>query len=291
MPNLYIAPAEIKDNLPDFVQAATTKYDDALLRLSGQASRWIDLHCRRRFFPRVKTLYFDGNGRRVRWIDDVLSISALEYSEDYGATYTALAASGNWWLARAHEISHPGSYDQIVIDPNGTTIGVWPRYLRGLKLTGIWAYADDREECWESSGDTVQNNPLAAGGTSLTVTAVAGTTALGTSPRFGAGTLLRIGTEYIEVTAVATSTTLTILRGRNGSTAAEHAQGVAIDIWRPPDPVRQAAQILVVRSLLRAQQGYADSRADADLGQLFFLKKIDPEALVMLESYRLRQVA
>jgi hypothetical protein len=286
MPNLYITPAEIKDSIPDLIDAVTTKYDDALLRYAGRLSRFIDQHCERVFFPTSELRAFTGKGGRVMRIPDVLSISQLRYSEDDGATYTALTQSGNWHLARSGEFAHPGSYDQIVIDPNSTILGSWSTGIKAIELTGIWAYADDRDDCWEDSLDEVEDNPLAVGATEVTVNNAAGAGAFGPAPRFMAGMLARAGSEYWEISAVNTSTNkLTVLRGRNGTTAAQQAQNTQIDIWRPPGPVVDAAQIQVVRSHMRATQGYADSRANADIGQLFFLKKLDPEAQEKLQLY------
>lgn len=287
MPNCYISPEEIKATIPDMIQAATTTYDDPLLRYCNDVSRFIDRWCKRKFFPVSEVRYFDRTGPIITRVDDVLSISALEYSEDDAQTYAALAESGNWLLMRAEMHQNPGSYDQIKIDPNGTTLGTWPADLKALKATGIWAYADDRSDCWESSGDTVQDNPMDNSQVTLTVSDASGITAFGTAPRFGPGTLIRVESEYMEVTAEA-SDVLTVIRGRNGSSAASHVQTTPIDIWRAPEPVRNAAAIMAVRRHMRASQGFADSRADSEIGSLFFLKKIDPEAQELLASYRLK---
>jgi len=288
MPNLYITPAEIKDSIPDLIQAATTTYDDALLRYAHMLSRFVDQHCQRVFYPTSAVKQLTGNGLSVLWSRDVLSVSQLRYSEDYGASYTALAQSGNWHLARSGDFAHPGSYDQLVIDPNGGTLGAWPVGILALELTGIWGYADDRVDAWEDSLDEVEDNPLSSAATEVTVNDADGASSMGTAPRFMAGQLVRAGSEYWEVSAVNTTTNkLTVVRARNGTTAAMHVQNTQIDVWRPPEPVRAAAQITVVRHHMRATQGYADSRAQPDIGQLFFLKKIDPEAAELLAPYRL----
>ena len=284
--NLYVSPAEIKDNAPDAIRAATTKYDDVLTRMAGNASRDIDRFCRRVFYPWSGVRYFNGNGKRSLWIDDVISISELAYSDDDGATYTVLAEAGNWMLTRAGDHNHPGSYDMLEIDPNGTEIGVWPTGKKSLKLTGIWAYADDRALAFEATGLTVANNPLGAGATSVTASADAtGDDQFKGSPAVAAGMLARIELEYLECTDVAT-VTLTVLRGRNGTTDAAHVLGKAIEVWRPPEPVKEAAAIMAVRRLQRALQGYADASADVDLGRLRFVRGMDPEAERLLWNYR-----
>ncbi|HLC02119.1 MAG TPA: hypothetical protein VJK02_03720 [Anaerolineales bacterium] len=286
MSNLYVTPAEIKDNAPDAIRAATTKYDDVLTRMAGNASRDIDRWCRRVFYPWSGVRTFNGGGKRTLWIDDVISISQLRYSDDNGATYTALAQLANWHLARADDYNHPGSYDRLVIDPNSLILGVWPSGIKSVEVTGIWAYADDRAQAFEATGLTVANDPLAAGATSVTASADAtGDDQFKVSPAVGAGMLLRLELEYLECTDVAT-VTLTVLRGRNGTTDAAHAKLKPIEVWRPPEPVKEAAAIMAVRRLQRALQGYADASADVDLGRLRFVRGMDPEAERLLWHYR-----
>jgi hypothetical protein len=60
--------------------------------------------------------------------------------------------------------------------------------------------------------------------------------------RFQAGQLIRIESEYLLVRAVDTNAnTLTVKRGANGTTAAIHAGGTAISIYRPMETIEQAA--------------------------------------------------
>ena len=130
------------------------------------------------------------------------------------------------------------------------------------------------------------DNPLASGATSLEVTDVDGDDLFGLSPVFANGHLLRLESEFFEVTTVNKSDNkLTVLGARNGSTAAEHLQNVDVEIWRPPAPVRQAAAIMAVRMMQRASQGYADARANPELGQLQFVRRMDPEAKALLEPF------
>jgi hypothetical protein len=55
------------------------------------------------------------------------------------------------------------------------------------------------------------------------------------SPRFSAGMLIKIGSEWLEVTAATNSTTdtLTVKRGARGSTAAVHARYAPITVFSP----------------------------------------------------------
>lgn len=295
MPNIYATPTEIKSSAPDIISPGTTKYDNALLRLGAEASRRCDVFCGRWFYPISETRYYSGNGKTQFLIEDFILISALEYSEDDGANYTALTEAGNWIKARTDNLkrlnyNHPGSYDTIELDANSTILSAWPEGQRSLKITGVFSYSDDRDLAWEDSQDVVKDNPLASGATTLTVNDVDGENLYGAIPRLFAGMIIRIESEFCELTATdIEAETATIIRARNGSAAATHAAENQIDIWRPPDSIKQATAIMCVRSFERAMQGYADTRAEPDVGQLFFMKKIDPEAQEILRPYRIPQ--
>jgi len=158
---------------------------------------------------------------------------------------------------------------------------------RSLKITDIWCHHDDRTNAWEDSLDSVQSNPLALGTTALVVNDADGATGWGYIPRFAVGQLIRMESEYCEIGTVNAGTnTLTIVRARNGTTDVQHIQDIQIDIWRPPHPVKMAAIIQAVRQMERGFQGFADARATPEIGQLFYIKALDPEAQSLLVPYR-----
>ena len=103
-----------------------------------------------------------------------------------------------------------------------------------ITVTGYWGYHPNWESAWADSGDTVQDNPLSASATTLTVNdADAGSPA-----RFQVGQLLRIESEYLRVTAVdSTNNLLTVARGVQGTTAASHSVSTAIEIYQTPEDV------------------------------------------------------
>lgn len=287
MLNLYATPTEIKAAMPDGIRATTTKYDELLLRLAEQVSRFVDRWCRQPFYPQLATRYFNGRGKAGITVGALISLSAVEVSDDDGLTYRSLTLNTDyrptWW----GDHNDPRSWTQLAIDPNGSE-PAWPTGFRSVKVTGVWAYADDRDVAWQSSADTVQSNPLAAGATALVVADADGADALGITPRFQAGQLLRIEDEFVYCSAVTVGTnTLAIARARNGTTAAEHAQAKAIDIWRPPGPVNEATIIQVSRLMQRGFQGFGDARANVELGQMVYLRALDPEARALLEPYRI----
>lgn len=282
MPNAYATPTEIKAALPGSIRSTTTAYDAALLRLAGEVSRYVDNHCHRVFYPALATRYFHGRATRRQRVDDLLSITSVSISTDDGATYTALAGS-DYFATVEGDPNSPKSYTHLELTVNGA-YGYWPAGQKSVKVVGVWAFADDRNICWEDSLDTVENNPLASGGTSVTVNDDDGVDLWGFTPRFQAGQLARIESEYVEVTAAA-ATALTVVRARNGTAAAAHAQNVAIELWRPPEPVKQAVIIQLARGFARALQGFGDARAVPDLSTTIWTRALDPDVLTKLAHY------
>lgn len=252
------------------------------MRLAGEVSRFVDNHCHRAFFPTLATRYFHGRATRTLRVGDLLSITSVSISEDDGLTYTALAAD-DYFATVEGDPNSAKSYTHLEIAVNGD-YGYWPAGQKSVKVVGVWAYTDDRATCWEDSLDTVENNPLTSGGTSVTVNDDDGADLWGFTPRFQAGQLARCESEYWEHTATATNA-LTVARGRNGTTAAQHAQNAMIELWRPPEPVKQAVIIQLARGFARALQGFGDARAVPDISQMIWTRALDPDVVTKLAHY------
>ncbi len=282
MSNLYITPGEIKDVAPDFIRTSQTKYDDALLRTARAISRAIDDHTRKRFYPITEARYFTAIRGDELWIDDLVSVITVKTDEDADRVYETTWAATDYDLRPFNAV---GSHNRLTITPNGNN--AFPeRVARGIEIDGVWAKVEDRVAAYEDSGQQVQDNPMASGATVLTVENVDDDDLFGISPAFVPGLLLRVETEFFEVTAAnKADEALTVIGARNGSTAASHAQNSTIEIWRPPAAVRLAASIMAVRAMQRAQQGYADAQANPELGQLQFVRRMDPAAKKYLEPY------
>lgn len=133
-----------------------------------------------------------------------------------------------------------GIYDGVSFTlPNGHT--------ESVALVGIWGYHNNPAEMWLDSGDTVQTG----GGINSSATSITVSNADGLNPngvkRFETLQYLQIEDEYLLVTAINTGTNvLTVKRGVNGSTAAAHAQGVAIETFVPDTLFESATRRRVV---------------------------------------------
>jgi hypothetical protein len=115
-------------------------------------------------------------------------------------------------------------------------------YIDAISVTAYWGFRSRFNEGWISANDTVLDNPLLVGATTLTVADADGADVYGYTPRFSIGQLLRIESEYVEVSGVNTTTNaLTVRRGVRGTTAAQHAQATAISVWQPEPVINRAA--------------------------------------------------
>ena len=295
---LYATEDELKQVAPDAILAATTQYDTLFITLSERISRWVDNHTERMFYPFIDTRYYSVNRNRSHvveftfedpefddlWIDDLMEITSVSISEDDGATYTALA-TGDYIPMYGQDFNSEKSYTLLKADRNGD-LGSWPVGQRSVRVIGTFNFTDDRSNFFEDTLDEVENNPLTAAGTSLTVNDIDAADQRGIAPLIAPGNLLRMESEFVEVASVnATGNTAVIVRGVNGSTAAAHAQNIQIDKFMPPDPLKQACIIQAIKQYKRGQAGYGDAAAQIDMGRILQIKSMDQGALDMLQAY------
>jgi hypothetical protein len=108
-----------------------------------------------------------------------------------------------------------------------------------VKVTGTWGWHEDWDNAFDAV-DTLQAN-INATVLTLTVADADGADLEGYTPRFSPGNFIQIGTEWMEVTAVNTTTNvLTVRRGRNGSTAAAHTSGDDVEVYQVDIRIRRA---------------------------------------------------
>lgn len=200
----------------------------------------------RSFQAVTATRYYDAPKRTPNqlWLtDDLLSITTLKVDQDNNGTWEkTLVADTDYWL---HPDNSTPKY-RIDLNPNGV-IAEWPQGRRRIQIVGQFGYSNETE----ATGQTVQNTTqIAAGATSLTVTSTAG---------ISTGETLVIETEQLYVSAIASPTALTVLRGQNGTTDAAHLTGVAIYRRRYPRDIEDGVKERVVGLRWDAQSGYAGS--------------------------------
>ena len=107
-----------------------------------------------------------------------------------------------------------------------------------VKITGTWGYHRDYDNAWLEVEALAAN--INASVTQMTVADVDGEDPFGVTPRLSAGALIRVNSEYMRVIdTVAAANTANLKRGVNGSTAAAHSLGDAVEVWQVEEPIRR----------------------------------------------------
>ncbi|MFW5773030.1 MAG: hypothetical protein ACOCZH_06855 [Phototrophicaceae bacterium] len=200
-----------------------------LLAALQAASAQIERLAGRRFCPRYATLsqradrYHPGT---VLLPDDLLQLEALTCDDVADVP-----------LATIERIPNGDGPASMLV------LGGWTCDAGGrLTISGWWGWHDAWSLAWRDSGAEVPPGGWSANDSLLPVDDTTGPDSVGESPRFQVGHLLRCGTELMRALAV-TPDAITVQRGANGSTAAEHPAGTPIESYQPPADVRA----LVVR--------------------------------------------
>lgn len=222
--NLYATLQDLRLYLG--LSSAQTGDDGLLLSLLGAASRLVEGSTGRHFYPVQKTVAHTCHHPAILMLrGDLISLDQITNGD--GTTIP---------LSAAHV--QPSS---IVLDRTQAAFTHMGDPVDALSIEGLWGCHPDWANAWAESGDTVHDNPLSASAIALTVGDVEGPDSTGTRVRFAVGQLLRIEDEYLHVLAINPLTdVLTVRRGANGTTATIHASGTVIEVYQPPEDVRQA---------------------------------------------------
>ncbi len=222
---VYATLTQLRERLN--VPADDTDNDGRLLVALRQATAQIDRYTARRFAPAIQTRRYDYQAMYALRLDiDLLELLTLTNSDgsaiDPGDVH--LLPDGD------------GPKSVLQLDVSADTLFYFTTLPgESIQVRGIWGTHDAWPEAWRGTADTVQDNPLSAGATAITVGDADGSDAAGLSPRFQVGQLLRIEDEYLHVTAVdTTANTVSAIRGVRGTTAASHAQSTTIAVYQPP---------------------------------------------------------
>jgi len=221
MGNLYCTPTEVKS----YLGISGTSDDALLLRLCERVSRIVDQIADTFFYESVETRYYDWDNYYDIELDAPL-LSATTVTNDG----TAVSSSDYRLLPRN---AYPKIKLEIMRD-SGTLLTFSVTRQDASNIAGLWGWHDDYTHAWAS--DTT----LAAAISSTTATTCTVTAAT----NLQAGQTWKIDSEQVYCSAL-TSTTATIERGVNGTTAATHLISAAISIWRPALNIREAAELLI----------------------------------------------
>lgn len=276
------------------ISAAEDGDDEMLIDFINQSVRAIDEYSRRRFDVVLETRSFDypfsitertgiydiesfvyEMNRVSDWVNRklVLDEDLLEVTELLNGNGVEIAA--------ANFILEPNNtYPKHTVKLRRESSVGWQTGTNGateqiIDISGYWGYHTRYTDAFVDTLDTVQDNPLTNSATTITVTDADGTASDIASPRFQAGQMLKIESEFVFVVDVdIVANEITVTRGYNGTTAAEHAQTTVIYVYRPMGDIVLAAQ----RAIAHAYR-LKDSDIDSVQHIIGTGVQITPEAL------------
>ena len=215
------------------IAAANTDYDTLLMELIVSASRDLDAFCRRHFDTRSETRLFTPHLASVAFLDDLLSATTVSLIDPEDSTVDAVE-----YAAAVYQLAPLNGYPKLSIKLHSTASEVWVPDTACLEIAGVFGYGDGTSSPWLAAGIT--GTVATTTGTALTLSA-AGTVE--------AGHTIKLGTEQMYVSAVVT-TTATVRRGVNGTTAAAHS-AAAISLAQYPAKIQAACRELVAMAFNR----------------------------------------
>ena len=246
-------------------------FDSRLLALLEDVSRWIDTHCNRHFYVLTASRRFDGAGGTQLGIPDLISITTLKTDENQDRVFELTWNSGDYLLYPLNaEPQQPWGrpHSRILVDVAAGSRASFPFGPATVEITGSWGF---REETQDSGADINEGATFSASDILLTVT---------DGTRFAPGQTVLIDTEQLYITAIS-GNDLTVSRGVNGTSAATHADGADIAIFRYPGPVVEACLLRTSRLWRRRDPG----EAQGNTGRTGILG-VDPDVQRLLSSYR-----
>lgn len=278
--------AKAEARAKDGYESADDKALDYLSRALDFVTARIDKITKKTFWPEIRTDYYDARGphlidRRLLELTKMPFLSITSVTDGLSNTLAQGTHFYPWPRGKS-----PITALRLLADSGLSWTSYGTDWRDAIAVTGIAGYHEDYDEAWISSGDSVQDDPqISSTETLVTVTDVDEADAYGWTPRFSPGNLIRMGTEFCEVLDVNASTdTLTVRRGVNGSTKAAHAKNTAIDVWQPDLSIQRAA-LRWVGYLFQRRGAYEETSYDG-IATVKFPPDAPGEVDAILNQYR-----
>jgi hypothetical protein len=265
--NAYATLTQLQAYLPN---SANITESMAIYALNA-ASREIDRNTGRLFYPEIKTNYYNTPKNAELWLyDDLLEVLALTNGD--GTTMTATTD----YLTVPYN-AYP-KY-KIVLNPETSTYfetSDTTDYMKAIQVNGIYGYHRNYSLAW-FSGTTLGAAMTDTTSTSVTLTA---------STNFEEGQIIKVDSEMMLVTDKPAATTLTVVRGWNGSTAATHLISASVYIWQAEPDITMACLIQASR-LYNRQNAIFGTIGGGEMGATpITLTKLDPDVQRIIEKFR-----
>ena len=254
--------------------------DDArLLSLLESVSRLIDRYCNRHFYVLNATRKFDGDGTQRLLSPDLVSVDAsgVKTDDNKDRTFETTWATTDYLLLPSNadptSANNPQSrpYGSVEVDTDAGTKADWPVGRLTVQIAGQWGWWRHLKRASETA-----NAVADAITTSVTVSS---------RTDVEAGQTILIDSEQLYVRSYS-GNTLTVDRGVNGTTAASHSGGAAIDIYEYPGPLVEATILQAARLWKRKDSAFASAIGLPETGRMRVSAQLDPDAQMMLGEYR-----
>jgi len=155
-----------------------------------------------------------------------------------------------------------------------------------ISVTGVWGWHPDYSNAWQIVDALTE--AVNASATVFKVADADGPDENGMTPRFQAGQILSLHTEYVVCVAVDTAlNTITVRRGQNGTVAAAHDLGDAISVYRPPAQIVQCATRIAVWLYRQKDANVFDKTTILNTGVAITPSALPTDARAMLPPARL----
>jgi hypothetical protein len=239
----------------------------------------VDRYCNRHFYALAMTKKFDGDGSIKLLVPDLVSIDSngLKTDDDKDRTFETTWATSDYLLlpsnadptAAGNPESRP--YGRIEVDVDAGTKADFRVGAEMVQIAGQWGWWRHLKRASETA-DAVAD----ATTTSVVVSSRADVEA---------GHTILVDTEQLYVQSYS-SNTLTVVRGVNGTTAASHSGGAAIDIYEYPGPIVEATIFQTGRLWRRKDSAFSSATGFPETGRANVSNRLDPDVMLLLGQYR-----
>lgn len=261
------------DDLKELLSIKEAEHNTQLLRQLETASRQIEKTklTGRLFYCLEGTKYYNDVNTKLWLPDDILSVTTLKCDRDGDGVFEVTMAATDYFLKPLNK------YPKILleINTNGDYAYFASGITKGLEIVGVFGYADSATP-YEEKTAIDEGSGISAAVTEFTVD---------DGKEVKVGQTIRVESEQMYVKDVVQNK-LYVKRGVNGTTAATHANDVAVSVYTYPEDITQATLITAMRAWKRKDSAYQDVVGTPETGQIITSKGIDPDVAELCTPYR-----
>ena len=255
-----------------------TTGDSKLLQSLEMASRSIDVYCSRYFYITSETKQYRGQGNRLFFNEDLLSVTTFTTLKDDRSTDKTWATT-DYELFPLGDTVYPKEYIELA---DNTTAGSFASGIkRGVQIAGMFGYGNGTSSTPYLSATTTNDGSFGASDTDFTATAGA---------NLNIGETILIDSEQMYITNIS-SNTITIQRGMNGPTGASHSTGATVNVYKYPQEVENACYLQAGRIYRRWDTSYATTLGAPDMSPFEVSTNLDGDVQRLLMKFKHLRVA